>query len=230
MRTNRSETRLLLIQGEDYAQTHAGCLLLTLLALAAPVVSGQSKYASLSGTVFDPQRQAVAGATVQVRSASTRAARQVTTDAEGAFQIDALLPGEYELTVQAQGFATLTRTVSLEVGRQVTLDVDLKLSSLSTSVEVKDDPVVLRTSDASVGEIVEPAAVRNLPLNGRMLIDLVLTVPGAHLSHGAQAGDMSPLYWRPASARREHRRQRPNANYFLPTARPPPTPPSTPLS
>jgi hypothetical protein len=30
-----------------------------------------------------------------------------------------------------------------------------------------------------------------------MLIDLVLTVPGAHMSHGAATGDMNPLYWRP---------------------------------
>ena len=56
---------------------------------------------------------------------------------------------------------------------------------------------MLDKTDASVGEVIEPTSVANLPLNGRMLIDLVLTVPGAHLSHGAQAGDMSPLYWRP---------------------------------
>lgn len=30
-----------------------------------------------------------------------------------------------------------------------------------------------------------------------MLIGLVLTVPGAHESHGAQSDDVSPLYRRP---------------------------------
>ena len=49
-----------------------------------------------------------------------------------------------------------------------------------------------------------------------MLIDLVLTVPGAHLSHGAQAGDMSPLYWRPGQRSAVSiGGNRPNANYFL---------------
>ena len=58
--------------------------------------------------------------------------------------------------------------------------------------------------------------MRNLPLNGRMLIDLVLTVPGAHESHGAQAGDMSPLYWRPGQRSAVSiGGNRPNANYFL---------------
>ena len=80
----------------------------------------------------------------------------------------------------------------------MTLDVTLKLLSVSSTVDVNTDTInVLRTTDASVGEVVEPTSIQNLPLNGRMLIDLVLTVPGAHESHGAQAGDMSPLYWRP---------------------------------
>jgi len=30
-----------------------------------------------------------------------------------------------------------------------------------------------------------------------MLIDLVLTVPGAHVGFGAQTGSTNPLYWRP---------------------------------
>jgi hypothetical protein len=187
-----------------------------LLSFAAPPVRAQSNYAGLSGTVFDPQRRAVPGAAMQLTSVGTRATRQVNTNDEGVFQITGLLPGEYTLTVQAQGFAQLTRSVSLEVGQQMTLDVDLKLSSLSTAVDVKAEAAVLRTADASVGEIVEPASVRNLPLNGRMLIDLVLTVPGAHLSHGAQAGDMSPLYWRPGQRSAVSiGGNRPNANYFL---------------
>src|SRR5436309_12478286 len=75
---------------------------------------------------------------------------------------------------------------------------------------------VMRRSDATVGEVVEHTSVRNLPLNGRMLIDVVLSVPCAHESHGAQAGDMSPLYWRPGQRSAVSiGGNRPNANYFL---------------
>lgn len=190
--------------------------LLFLLSLIALPVWGQSNYSGLSGTVFDPQQHPVPGATVQLTSVGTRAARHVSTNGDGVFQITGLLPGEYTLSVQADGFAPLTRTVGLEVGQQMTLDVALTLSSLSASVNITGEEPVLRTTEASVGEIVEPTAVRNLPLNGRMLIDLVLTVPGAHLSHGAQAGDMSPLYWRPGQRSAVSiGGNRPNANYFL---------------
>jgi hypothetical protein len=75
---------------------------------------------------------------------------------------------------------------------------------------------LLKATDASVGEVVEAAAVRNLPLNGRMMVDLVLTVPGAHMSHGAQTGDMNPLYWRPGQRSSVSVGGiRPNANFFL---------------
>jgi outer membrane receptor for ferrienterochelin and colicin len=49
-----------------------------------------------------------------------------------------------------------------------------------------------------------------------MLVDLMLTVPGAHVSHGAQTGDMNPLYWRPGQRSAiSVGGNRPNANYFL---------------
>ena len=194
-----------------------GAVSLLLLLFAALPVLGQSNYAGLSGTVFDPQQHAIAGATAQLTSLGTQAARPVNSNEQGIFQITGLLPGDYKLTVRARGFALLTQTLRLEVGQQMTLDVSLKLSSVSSTVNVETQTVnVLRTNDASVGEVVEPAAIRHLPLNGRMLIDPVLTVPGAHLSHGAQAGDMNPLYWRPGQRSAVSiGGNRPNANYFL---------------
>src|SRR5262249_13304077 len=136
---------------------------------------------------------------------------------QGIFQLPGLLPGEYEITVEAQGFARFTQTLHLEVGQQMTLDLGLKLASLINTVDIQANSAdLLRTSDASVGEVIEPTAIRNLPLNGRMLIDLVLTVPGAHLSHGAQTGDTNPLYWRPGQRSAVGiGGNRPNANYFL---------------
>ena len=71
-------------------------------------------------------------------------------------------------------------------------------------------------SDASVGEVVEPQSINELPLNGRMLLDLALTVPGTHVGFGAQTGETNPLYWRPGQASAlVIGGNRPNANFFL---------------
>src|SRR6185369_14647230 len=189
-----------------------------ILLLAATTANAQSNYASLNGAVFDPQQQVVAGCTLQLSSVSTNSSRQATTNELGIFQISGLLPGNYVLSVSAQGFAAVTQAITLEVGQARTIDFTLKVAAVNTSVVnvATDSANLLKTTDASVGEVVEPTAVQNLPLNGRMLIDLVLTVPGAHESHGAQAGDMSPLYWRPGQRSAVSiGGNRPNANYFL---------------
>ncbi len=193
-------------------------LLLICMAVPTATTLSQSNYANLSGTVFDPQQKVLPGVAVQLTAEGTGASRQTVTNELGMFQITGLPPGAYQLTVKSSGFATLTQSITLEVGQSMTLDLNLRVASVTTAVVdvTSESTNLLRTTDASVGEVVEPTAVRNLPLNGRMLIDLVLTVPGAHESHGAQAGDMSPLYWRPGQRSAVSiGGNRPNANYFL---------------
>jgi Carboxypeptidase regulatory-like domain len=190
---------------------------LLLSLLTAGRAGAQSNYAALNGSVLDPQQRAVAGARVQLSSPGTGSERQTTTNADGIFQITGVAPGEYDVSVNAEGFAIFSKHVRFEVGQQMTANFELKVASVNRTVDVSArDIEVLHATDASVGEVIEPAAIRNLPLDGRMLIDLVLTVPGAHLSHGAQAGDMNPLYWRPGQRSAVSiGGNRPNANYFL---------------
>jgi hypothetical protein len=187
------------------------------LSMCPTILFGQSNYATLSGNVLDAQGAAVSGAEVRLTASGTGAERLVNSNEAGLFQVPGLPPGEYQITVKKDGFAEFKQTLRLEVGQQSSLDVKLALASVSNKVEVgANSGPVLRTTDASVGEVVEPAAIQQLPLNGRMLIDLVLTVPGAHEGHGAQTGDMNPLYWRPGQRSSVTiGGARPNANYYL---------------
>ena len=179
-------------------------------------LSAQSNYAILRGSVSDPQHRPIAGATIELKAASTQALRRAVTSEHGLFEFPALLPDDYELKASATGMATLSQSLRLEVGQRSSLDLNLRLQSVAQTVEVADLPETVRSSDASVGEVIEPQAIRELPLNGRMLVDLVLLVPGAHVSHGAQSGSTSPLYWRPGQRSAVSiGGNRPNANYFL---------------
>ena len=188
-------------------------LLLVILTLTA---FGQSNYGVITGAVTDVQHLRVTSAAVQLKAASTGAIRRVVTNEQGLFEAPALLPDDYELKVEAAGFATSTQTVRLEVGQKLALDVVLNVGPVSEGVKVIGDSEVLHTKDASVGEVIEPKSIRELPLNGRMLIDLVLTVPGSHIGFGAQTGATNPLYWRPGQRSAVViGGNRPNANYFL---------------
>ena len=192
-------------------------LLAVTISLAALGALAQSNYAVVRGSVFDPQHRPIPGARVHVTSTGTGAARDVVSNAAGLYEVASLQPGSYQIAVESNGFRPSNQAIDLEVGQQATVDIELVLAGENQTVEVKAlAGELLKTQDASVGEVVDQRSVESLPLNGRMLIDLVLTVPGAHISHGASTGDMNPLYWRPGQRSAVSiGGERPNANYFL---------------
>src|SRR5215472_15755170 len=180
------------------------------------IALGQSNFAVVTGTVVDSQSLPVAKACVQFKASGTGAVRVVTTNEQGVFSAPALPPDDYELTTTASGFATVVQSLHLEVGQKLAIAIPLKVGPVREGVQVNAAAEVLRTTDSSVGEVVEPKSIQELPLNGRMLIDLVLTVPGAHVGFGAQTGETNPLYWRPGQRSAiVIGGSRPNANFFL---------------
>src|SRR5579864_3034799 len=189
--------------------------LLLVLGFALPVF-GQSNYAVVTGTVTDPQHLPVVGAAIQLTAASTGATRHLLTNQQGLFDASALLPDDYELKTEAPGFAPAEQSLRLEVGEKLTVAIALTVGPVKQGLDVTAASEVLHTADASVGEVIEPQSIRDLPLNGRMLIDLVLTTPGAHVGFGAQTGATNPLYWRPGQRSAVViGGSRPNANFFL---------------
>ena len=190
-------------------------LLAFFLAACWPMIA-QTNFATLSGRVEDPAQTPIPAARVTVTAKATGTARQTATNPEGLFEASNLAPGEYSLEVSAAGFSNQQRDIVLEVGQHMGIDFSLQLGARSETVEVVAFTENLKTQDASIGEVVEPKSIQDLPLNGRMLIDLALTVPDAHVGHGAQTGDMSPLYWRPGQRSAiTIGGNRPDANYYL---------------
>ena len=190
--------------------------LTAVIVIACASLCAQSNFATLSGRIQDPSQAPVSGARISVTAKATAAVRQAVTNGEGLFEFPNLLPGGYAVQVSAPGFAVETRDVLLEVGQNLALDLALVLGERHETLEIVEAADLLRTQDVSLGEVVEPKSIEDLPLNGRMLLDLALTVPDAHVGHGAQTGDMSPLYWRPGQASAiTIGGNRPNANYFL---------------
>jgi hypothetical protein len=186
------------------------------LAVALVTANAQSNYAVVRGSILDPQHRPIAAARVHITAKGTGTEREVVSNATGLYEIAGLQPGAYTLAVDSPGFKQATEAVELEVGQQATLDLQLSLGADTQNVTVQAHEELLKTQDASVGEVVDQRSVDSLPLNGRMLIDLILTVPGAHISHGASVGDMSSLYWRPGQRSAVSiGGSRPNANYFL---------------
>ena len=186
-----------------------------LLSLVAGAY-GQSNFAHLHGIVRDPQGRPIAGATVKINSLTTVAARTGVTNSQGLYDAPLIPAGTYTVAASARGFASFQEKITLEVDQNLALDFDLQVASLSQSVSVHAGSVVMDSTQTSVSEVIEPQDIANLPLNGRMVLDLVLTVPGAHPGSGAQSGEANPLYWRPGQdSALSIGGARPNANFYL---------------
>ena len=125
------------------------------LAISLGLARAQSNYASVSGSVLDPEHRPIPGTHVHITARETGAQRDVVSNATGLYEISGLQPGSYTLTVDSTGFRQAMEAITLEVGQQATLDVQLQLGTEAQTVTVEAAGVLIKSQDASVGEVVE---------------------------------------------------------------------------
>src|SRR5438552_5591494 len=157
------------------------------MAALGGVAAAQGTTGSISGFVTDATHAAVPGATVTVRHVETDQKRVVVTDAGGRYRAQALSPGKYELTVELQGFRTTQHSdLSLSVGQDAVVNVQLELGALSERVVVTGEAALVSTHQSSVAALVDEKQIRELPLNGRDFSQLTLLQPGVTSSPSTQ--------------------------------------------
>jgi len=150
-----------------------------LIAVLVLVMAGASwaqvNTVNLSGTVMDPQGLAVKGAKITINNPGTGLERQVTSDANGHYEIVGLPPGTYTLTVGTAGFATLTNTsFKLTLGTTPEYNPQLQLQSQGATVNVTAEPDLVETEKTDISTTVNQLQINNLPINGRSYINFTL--------------------------------------------------------
>jgi hypothetical protein len=156
--------------------------LLAMLAAVLLVVANawaQTGTTSLRGTVTDKSDAAIVGANVKISNSQTGFERSTTTGDTGAYEFLALPPGVYTLTVEKESFRKYVQAnLELLVNLPATQNVTLQVGSMSQTVEVSAATVVLNTTDASLGNAFNENQVKQLPLEGRNVPDLLSLQPG----------------------------------------------------
>ena len=128
----------------------------------------------------DPSGAAVAGAKIAARNQATNAERDAITNDRGAYVIDLLPPGRYDVSVERAGFNKRIFTgVEVQVDQDVRLGAQLQVGEVRQEVSVEASVPLLQTNSSSVGSVIAERQVQNLPLNGRQFLQLALLVPGA---------------------------------------------------
>ena len=177
---------------------------LTTLLLAQLAAHAQTDQGRIVGTVADANGALVVGANVSVRNERTGDERTATTNVEGTFSVPALKASSYTVTVTGKDFAPSKVTdVQLNVGQELTLNIILKTSAVTASVDVvAASESATDTGSASISATVNQREVVGLPNNGRQLSQLYLQAPGSQNSGSGTFGDIR------FSGRRRHRSDR----------------------
>ncbi|MGH9401302.1 MAG: carboxypeptidase regulatory-like domain-containing protein [Terriglobia bacterium] len=187
-----------------------------MIPMASPLARAQANSARVSGLATDAKGLPLPGVRITLTETSTGLERVTTTTSSGTYSFPSLDPGPYVIQAHVQGFSQQVRNFQLEVNQVLRLDWTMSVGVVNQSVQVVAGVETLRTSDATLGEVIEPTLVHELPLNGRHILDLALLAAGAHQGFGAQSGGTNPLYWRPQeNSALSVGGGRPNANYFL---------------
>src|SRR4051812_42985500 len=109
-----------------------------LLALCATALYGQSATGGVNGTVTDPARAAVPGATVVLRNTATNIENTASTNNSGLFTFVNVQPGQYTLNVKGAGFkAAQVPTFTVGVNQTVTQDMTLSIGAVNETVTVQ---------------------------------------------------------------------------------------------
>ena len=147
--------------------------------LFTPLLSHTQGLGSIVGNLTDPAGAAVASAKVSATQSGTGFSRDAISNSDGYFVLSSLNPATYNVTFTAQGFRRQVQTVTLLANQTLTLNLKLQVGAANETVVVQGDAAHVDTSTSTLGQVVEGERVTGLPLNGRNVAQLVLTVPGA---------------------------------------------------
>lgn len=158
---------------------------LTILFVASCMQSAfsQSVNASLSGVCTDTAGLVLSEVRITIKNLDTGIVRSAITDEGGRYYISSLAPGKYMVEVSKKGFKTEARQdLNSNVGQETLLNFTLQVGNLEERIEITAGGALVETSNPALSEIVDEKKIRDLPLNGRDITQLIQLQPGVNVA------------------------------------------------
>jgi hypothetical protein len=150
-----------------------------LLAVMIPAVAWGQDQGAIAGRVLDPQGRPLALAEVSAARPGMPPAGRATTGTDGAWRMDSLEPGWYQVTVDRPAYRRSRQNAQVESGRTTALTVVLELAPYTLdSLVVSGQPLSVSTTSPELGTKVTAAEIALLPTT-LDLARLIALTPGA---------------------------------------------------
>jgi Carboxypeptidase regulatory-like domain len=165
---------------------------LSIIVVCGVAAIAQTNRGGISGTVFDKTGAIVPGAQVTITNVGTNRSQTLTTSGEGAYTAAALEPVVYRITVEAQGFKkAVVDSIKVDTAVTATVNVTLEPGAVETIVNVTSEGALLNVESGTPGRTITERQIRDLPLNNRSVLDLVLTVGNVSGVAGTEDPDLN---------------------------------------
>ncbi|HUS06688.1 MAG TPA: TonB-dependent receptor, partial [Bryobacteraceae bacterium] len=153
---------------------------LCFMFLISSAALAQRDTGSVSGVITDPNGAVVPGVSIQLVEPETGLTRTATSNEAGLYTFPAVSTGKYRLSAQVSGFKRYEQpNITLQVNQNLTVPISLTIGEVAETVEVTGTPVQVDTASSSVKQVVDSTRIRELPLNGRNVLQLQQLAPGA---------------------------------------------------
>jgi outer membrane receptor protein involved in Fe transport len=170
-------------------QLSAHAVLLTAFTCLSPAQSLVT--GDITGVVSDPQGAVVPNAQVQLKSLQTGESQQTQTNGSGQYRFPLLKPGNYSITVSAQGLAPKTENVNVNLGQVTRADITEGVAGTDTTVDVSAEAPLMETDNANLATTYNTQQVQSLPAPGGDTSSYAYTAPGITMSTGGGYGGFS---------------------------------------
>src|SRR6266567_4308271 len=131
----------------------------------------------LSGRVTSSSGTPVANARLALKNITSSSVRSITVNSDGSYLVANLVPGTYEITASAQGFAEAHTTVGISADGKPVVNFAMQTG---TAVEAG------KSSSTAKGAVT--TSVSELPLNGRSASDVAALEPGVATARTQTSG------------------------------------------
>lgn len=154
--------------------------LLVASALLWPIAAAaQEQSGGIQGVVKDASGGVLPGVTVEARSPQVVGVTTVVTDAQGVYRFPALPPGAYTITATLQGFAPSKNEAVLALGQLLTIDVALKVATVTETVEVTGGSPLIDVRQNATFATLQRDLISRIP-KGRDFTTVLATAPGTN--------------------------------------------------
>jgi hypothetical protein len=163
-----------------------------ILLVCVPSLHAQSTTSGyVTGSVTDASNALIKGAVVKLENSDTSLSLTASSGNDGAYHFDFVPPGNYKLTVEANGFGPREQILTVTVGQSVTANAQLAIASSATTVQVAAEEAPIETEDGNVSTSFNEKQIQYVPNPGQDLTYVAQVAPGVVMNTQSGGGNFS---------------------------------------